>query len=142
MTSFEHLNPWYDYNFTQGAVTIRKDDSFHHIQFANKKNWTKMRAYWASWANYPVARLMCGNGLSAWILIILLGYAIRTHSRLSLLGLAPNIFLLVGLFMSHVNGLLRYGYPLIAASPLICAYVLYIASKRNTIPVIESPKIE
>ena len=30
-----------------------------------------------------------------------------------------------GLFMSHVNGLLRYGYPLIAATPLICGYTVY-----------------
>ena len=51
--------------------------------------------------------------------------------RKTILGLVPHIALLLGLFMSHVNGLLRYGYPLIAATPLICAYTYYAVTQPH-----------
>lgn len=141
MTSFEHLNPWYDDNFTNATAYISKNDSFHHIRFVNKA-W-KMRAYWAKWKEYPVARLMCGNGLSAWVLIVMLGYTIKTRTPLMLIGLSPHLFLLVGLFMSHVNGLIRYGYPLIAATPLIIAFTIFAAAPpEKSVPASAAPTPE
>ncbi len=133
MTSFEHINPWYDHNFT-GAIYISKNNSFHNIEFASGKNLSKIQNYWKSWSKYPIARLMCGNGLPAWILIIMLGYSIKSRSLLSVIGLAPHLFLLIGLFMSHVNGLIRYGYPLVAATPLIIAFTVYVSSKKRSLP--------
>ena len=134
MTSFEHINPWYDHNFT-GAIYISKNEDFYHIDFANWKLAKQMFAYWSAWSEYPFERLMCGNGLAAWLLIVMLGYSLKARSGLSLMGLAPHLFLLIGLFMSHVNGLIRYGYPLIAATPLILAFVGYGADmKKRTEP--------
>ncbi len=41
------------------------------------------------------------------------------------------LILMIGMFMSHVNGLLRYGYPFIAATPLIYGYTVYAVSQSQ-----------
>ena len=129
MTSFEHINPWYDNNFFHATVGISSDGDFHNASYPNK-NVYRMNAYWQEWSKYPLARLMCGNGLSAWILIVMLGYALKNRSGRMILGLTLPFFLLAGLFMSHVNGELRYGFPLVADSPVVIAYAVYIRSKQ------------
>ena len=127
MSSFEHFNPWYNGN--RNGVSMAKDPAFHQVDYANFQSLLKMVLYWNSWLDHPVSRVFYGNGLYAWILIIMIGYALKHRSMQAIFGLIPHIMLMVGMFMSHVNGLLRYGYPLIAATPLICGYTFFAVSK-------------
>lgn len=120
MGSFEHLNPWYDGN--NAGVYIERDPSFHSIWFRGDNPW-RMQRYWNSWFKAPVARMLNGTGIYVWLLLALLGYAVRTRAPGMLTGLVPDLVLLAGLFLSHVNGEIRYGYPMIATAPLILAYV-------------------
>ncbi len=131
MFSFEHFNPWYSGN--RNGVSMAKDPEFHDIDYKFFDSLIKTVNYWNSWLDYPVSRVIYGNGLYAWILIIMTGYAIKHRSLRAILGLVPHIALMIGLFMSHVNGLLRYGYPLIAATPLISAYSYFAANRLRTL---------
>ncbi len=133
MSSFEHFNPWFSGN--RNGVSMSKDPAFHQVDYANFSNLLKMVNYWNSWLDHPVTRVFYGNGLYAWILIAMIGYALRHRSLRSVLGLVPHIVLMIGLFMSHVNGLLRYGYPLIAATPLIFGYTFYAVSRKRSAPL-------
>lgn len=136
MSSFEHFNPWYSGN--RNGVSMSKDPAFHQVDYANLSSLLKMVNYWNSWLDHPVSRVFYGNGLYAWILIVMLGYAIWHRSAQAFWGLVPQLTLMVGLFMSHVNGLLRYGYPLIAAAPLICGYVFFTVSQEQA-ALIDAP---
>lgn len=136
MTSFEHFNPWYGGN--KDGVSMSKDPDFHQLDYADLQNWWRMVRYWNGWLEHPVSRVFYGNGLYAWILIIMIGYAIKQRSLRAVLGMVPDIALMTGLFMTHVNGLLRYGYPLIAATPLICGYTFYAVAQRRA-AVIAAP---
>lgn len=129
MSSFEHFNPWYSGN--RNGVSMAKDSDFHQIEYTNMKNLQRMVQYWNSWLDHPVSRVFYGNGLYAWILIVMIGYVAKRRSLRAILGLVPHIALMIGMFMTHVNGLLRYGYPLIAGAPLICAYTYYAVSKEK-----------
>lgn len=129
MTSFEHFNPWYNGN--KDGVSMSKDPDFHQVDYADLQNWWRMVKYWNGWLDHPVSRVFYGNGLYVWILILMLGYAVMNHTPQALLGMVPQMALMLGLIPSHVNGLLRYGYPLIAATPLICGYTFYAVSQRR-----------
>lgn len=133
MSSFEHFNPWYSGN--RNGVSMSKDPNVHEVDYANFSRLLKMVNYWNSWLEHPVSRVFYGNGLYAWILIGMLGYAVLHRSGQAFWGLVPHLALMMGLFMSHVNGLLRYGYPLIAATPLICGYTVYAVSHCRTAPI-------
>lgn len=136
MSSFEHFNPWFSGN--RNGVSMSKDPDFHQVDYADLQKWWRMVKYWNSWLDHPVSRVFYGNGLYAWILIMMIGYAVKCRSLRAVLGMVPHIVLMIGLFMSHVNGLLRYGYPLIAATPLICAYTFYAVSQKQP-AVIDAP---
>lgn len=127
MGSFEHFNPWYDgVNY---RVHIARQEDFITVDYKSDLHAT-LNELWNDCLEIPVIRMLIGTGLYAWILLIALGYSIRKKCGLAFFGLMPSLVLLIGLFMSHVNGEIRYGYPLIAAAPLNFAWVLY-ASSRN-----------
>ena len=128
MGSFEHLNPWFeDVNF---RLYIARDESFFTVDYSSGLQ-GRLYQLWTACLKIPVLRLLIGTGLYAWLQLCLLGYALRKKSGLALLGQLPSLTLLVGLFMSHVNGEIRYGYPLIAAAPLCFAWTLYAVSVRS-----------
>lgn len=128
MDSFEHFNPWIDdisYN-----VYISREEGFLTIDYRSGLHKT-LNEYWINCLQIPVLRVLLGTGLYAWILLLAVGYSLRKKSGLALLGLLPSLTLAAGLLMSHVNGNIRYGYPLIAAAPLNIAWVLYAVSTRS-----------
>ena len=128
MGSFEHSNPWYD-GLRTNNLYISKNKAFFDVEFRNKKASWQMNLQLKKWLDIPVLRLFMGTGFYSWILLAMVGYAASRRSVWGLLGVFPSLVLWVGLFFSHVNGLLRYGYPLIAATPLVCAFVIYGVSK-------------
>ena len=133
MDSFEHFNPWIDdisYN-----VYISHEEDFLTVDYRSGLHKT-LNEFWINCLKIPVIRVLLGTGLYAWILLLAVGYSLRRKSGLGLLGLLPSITLAIGLLMSHVNGNIRYGYPLIAAAPLNIAWVLYAVSARSP----ENPK--
>ena len=84
-----------------------------------------MLNYWESWRKIPLIRMLLVTGLYTWITIALVGFSGRKRCFKMLCGLLPAFVLFVGLFMSHVNGMLRYGYPLIAVGPLLLAWAVH-----------------
>ena len=128
MDSFEHYNPWNeDINY---YVYISREGDFITVDYKSNLHQT-LFSLWNNCLSIPVIRLLIGTGLYAWMLLIAAGYGIRRKSRLAVLGLLPSILLAAGLIMSHINGNIRYGYPLIAAAPLNVAWVLYTVSRRS-----------
>lgn len=128
MGSFEHFNPWFDgINF---RVYIARQDDFLTVDYVSPLH-KNVAELWNKCLHVPVLRLLLGTGLYAWVLIIMLAYSIRKKSQLAFLGLVPSLALMIGLMMSHVNGEIRYGYPLIAAAPLNMAWVLYAVSRTS-----------
>jgi len=128
MGSFEHFNPWFDgINF---RVYIARQDDFLTVDYVSPLH-KNVAELWNKCLHVPVLRLLLGTGLYAWVLLIMLAYSIRKKSQLAFLGLVPSLALMIGLMMSHVNGELRYGYPLIAAAPLNMAWVLYAVSRTS-----------
>ena len=145
MGSFEHSNPWYD-GVRDVNLYISKSKDFFNVEFRDSKAAWKMNLYLKKWLDIPVLRLFMGTGLYSWILLLMLGYAVSRRSMWGFLSLLPSLVLWGGLFMSHVNGLLRYGYPLIATGPLMCAFVVYSVSKktvdRHTSEVLRQNRME
>ena len=129
MNNFEYMNPWYQGN-SGGVYHAVDNDNFYHVEFL--MNVWAMTRYWKSWFNIPFLRLFVNPGLFSWILIALFGYSVSKKSLYSLLGLIPGLILLIGLFFSHVNGMMRYAYPLIAQTPLLIAYVYYATTMTIT----------
>ena len=128
MGSFEHFNPWFDgINF---RVYIARQDDFLTVDYQSPLH-KNVAELWNSCLKVPVLRLLLGTGLYAWVLLIMLTYSIRKKSLSGFLGLVPSLTLMIGLVMSHVNGEIRYGYPLIAAAPLNIAWVLYAVSQNS-----------
>ncbi len=128
MGSFEHFNPWIEdisYN-----VYISREDDFLTVDYRSGLHRT-LNQLWLDCLKIPVLRLFLGTGLYAWVLLFAIAYCVRKKSWLAFLGLTPSVVLMLGLLMSHVNGNIRYGYPLIAAAPLNAAWVLYAVSCRS-----------
>lgn len=130
MNDFEHLNPWYGANVS-GKVYFAEDPSFYNVTFRSDAVW-QLNHYWKSWFNIPVLRTLLSTGIFAWLLLAMTGYCARRRSLLAFLGLFPSLVLLIGLLFSHVNGEIRYGYPLIAATPLICAWVAHAVAEKQS----------
>ena len=128
MGSFEHSNPWYD-GVRDVNIYITKSEDFFDVEFRDRKAQWKMNLDLKKWLDIPVLRLFMGTGFYSWILLAMVGYAASRRSMYGLLGVSPSLILWIGLFMSHVNGLLRYGYPLVAATPLVCAFAAYSVAK-------------
>ena len=128
MGTFEHMNPWFDNPMLR--VYISDVGDYLHASFTHK-NVYDIYNYWIGWLKVPVIRLFIGTGLYMWLTLIMIGYAIRKGSLRAFLGQLPAVILFAGLFMSHVNGEIRYGYPLIAATPLFFSWVLYSTSPKN-----------
>ena len=122
MGSFEHLNPWY--NDVKMRVYMYRGEDFIHAQYRNENYWDAA-VYWMSWLKIPVLRLFIGTGLYMWLFMIAAGYTVRRKSKMGFLGLMPALVLFVGLFMSHVNGEERYGFPMVASAPVIFPWILY-----------------
>lgn len=122
MGSFEHLNPWF--KDVVMRVYMDTDTGLIHTQYKNANFWDSAR-YWLSWLNIPVLRMLIGTGLYMWLFLIALGYTVRRKRRMAFLGLVPALMLFIGLFMSHVNGEIRYGYPMIASVPVFFPWILY-----------------
>ena len=132
MNSFEHRNPWLsNIGF---FVYIEKNDGFITVDYARPEWASAIRDYWYSWPKIPVLRVLCTNGFYSWLLLMALGYALIRRSWKGFLGLIPSLAIFVGLFMSHVNGELRYGYPMNAATPLVLAWVIHAAACRGPAP--------
>ncbi|MBR5109283.1 MAG: acyltransferase family protein [Clostridia bacterium] len=126
MTTFEHMNPWFDgINF---RVAISHEEDFITVEFASGMH-RELSKFWNLCLRIPVIRMLIGNGLYTWLLLAALGYSLKKRSLWAFLGLIPSLTLFIGLFMSHVNGEIRYGYPLIAATPLVFCWVLYASSQ-------------
>ena len=143
MGSFEHSNPWYDGEKTNN-VYIATNKDFFQAEFRDKKASWKMNLQIKSYMDIPVLRVMNGNGLYSWILLAMVGYAVSRRSLWGFLATFPTLVLWIGLFMSHVNGLIRYGYPLIATAPVVSAFAVYgvahtIASSATTAPADAPP---
>lgn len=134
MGTFEHMNPWYDNPILR--VYISDVGDYLHVSF-RQENVYDIYHYWTSWLKVPVLRLFIGTGLYMWLTLMMIGYAVRRRSLRSFLGMLPAVILFVGLFMSHVNGEIRYGYPLTASTPLVFAWVLFCTSRseRKVLPV-------
>ena len=128
MGSFEHFNPWFD--GIDYCVAIDREDDFLTVDYVSPLH-NNVAKLWDTCLHVPVLRLLIGTGFYAWVLIIMLAYSIRKKSLLAFLGLVPSLALAIGLLMSHVNGELRYGYPLIAAAPLNMVWVLYAVSRTS-----------
>lgn len=124
MGSFEHSNPWYD-GEKSNNIYIATNEKFFSAAFRDKKASWNMNLWLKKSMEIPVLRVMNGNGLYSWILLAMVGYASYKRSLWGFLGAFPTLVLWIGLFMSHVNGLIRYGYPLIASAPLVCAFAVY-----------------
>ena len=117
--TFEHMDPWYDYAFEYGISEGSTLQIYH-----TDSSMMNIVNYWESWRKVPLLRMTLVTGLYAWITMALVGYAIKKRSLRILYGLIPAFVLFVGLFMSHVNGMLRYGYPLVAVGPLLLAWAV------------------
>ena len=118
MCTFGHLDPWWRYIF---RYDMAPDPGDVDVYFTEPHRDDLMK-YWEFWQKVPLVRMMLATGLSTWITMMLVGYAVRRRSGMVFLGLFPAFILFVGLFMSHVNGEIRYGYPLIAVAPLLLAW--------------------
>ena len=128
MGSFEHFNPWFEgINF---RVYIARQDDFLTVDYKYDLHETVAK-FWDTCLHIPVLRLLIGTGLYTWVLLVMLAYGIRKKSLLAFLGLIPSLALMIGLVMSHVNGEIRYGYPLIAVAPLNMAWVMYAVSRNS-----------
>ncbi len=133
MATFEHMNPFF--TGSNMRVYISHEENFIKTDFALPQMSGRIWKYFDASQRVPVLGVFIGTGLYTWILLAVLGYSIKKRSGMAFLGLFPSLTLFVGLFMSHVNGEIQYGYPLIAATPLIFAYVLYCTSKKGeTVP--------
>lgn len=145
MGSFEHSNPWYD-GLRTNNLYVSQGKGFFEVDFLNSKAAWKMNVHLLSWLDIPVLRLFMGTGFSSWILLAMVGYVVSRRSMWGFLGLMPALVLWVGLFMAHVNGLLRYGYPLIATAPLMFAFGIFAVSHnmaaRPALPSEPKPKAE
>ena len=130
MGSFEHFNPWYGADRT-GKVYIYKDPEFHHITYRRPTVW-KLNAYWQSWYNIPILRLFISAGIFSWVLIAIVGYSVHRRSLQAFWGTVPSLVLTIGLLFSHVNGEIRYAYPMIAATPLVLSFAIYSISAQKT----------
>lgn len=128
MDSFEHFNPWID--DISYSVYISHEEDFITVDYRSDLHKT-LNEFWNNCLKIPFIRVLIGTGLYVWVLLLAAGYAVRKKSGLALLGLLPSLTLAVGLLMSHVNGNIRYGYPIIAAAPLNVAWVLYAVSTRS-----------
>ena len=140
MDSFEHFNPWIrDISYN---VYISKEDDFLTVTYKSGMHRT-LNEFWNSCLEVPFLRTLLGTGLYAWALLIALAYGIRKKSGLAVLGLLPSLTLMAGLFMSHVNGNIRYGYPLIAAAPMNLAWVIYAGSLKTPKELtVKSPRFD
>lgn len=127
MGSFEHSNPWYT-GIKDSNLYMAKSKDFFDVDFRDSKARWNMNLELLKWLDIPVLRLFMGTGIFSWILLAMIGYASYKRNLWAFLGAFPSLVLWVGLFLSHVNGLLRYGYPLIAASPLVCIFTVYALS--------------
>ena len=125
MDSFEHMNPWYD--SPQLRVYISEIGDYIQVGYLHD-NVYDIYHYWYDWLTIPVLRLFIGTGLYMWLCAAAFGYAARKRSVRAFLGQIPTLVLFIGLFMSHVNGEIRYGYPLTAVTPLVYGWTLYAAA--------------
>lgn len=128
MGSFEHSNPWYDGEKTNN-IYIATNKDFFNAKFLNSKLSWKTNVRIKGCFDIPLLRLTNGNGLYSWIMLAMVGYAAYRRSLWGFLASFPSLVLWIGLFMSHVNGLIRYGYPLIASTPVVCAFTVYGVSE-------------
>ena len=122
MCTFGHLDPWWRYIF---RYDMAPDPGDVDVYFTDPHRDDLMK-YWEFWQKVPLVRMMQATGLATWITMMLVGYAVRRRSGMVFLGLFPAFILFVGLFMSHVNGEIRYGYPLIAVAPLLLAWAVAV----------------
>ncbi len=118
MCTFAHLDPWWLYIF---RFDMAPDPEDVNVYFTDPHRDDLMK-YWEGWQKVPLLRMTLATGLATWITMALLGYAVRRKSGRVFLGIFPAFILFIGLFMSHVNGEIRYGYPLIAVAPLLLAW--------------------
>ncbi len=128
MGSFEHFNPWFD--GIDYCVGIDREEDFLTADYQSPLH-GKVAELWEKCLHVPVLRMLIGTGLYAWVLLIMLVYSARKKNLFAFLGLVPSLVLTIGLLISPVNGVLHYGYPLIAAAPLNMAWVLYAVSRTS-----------
>ena len=82
---------------------------------------TALRVYLEKvWSKYTVLRLFFGPGLYSWVLLFGLQQCIRKRSR-NVIHLIPLLVLFIGLFLTPVNGEMRYAYPVLASAPIVIA---------------------
>lgn len=105
--------------------TIEEDEAFYDAAIVNESLLDVMVSYYSRWKNGSMLSLLMGSGLYIWVLILLVGYAAASGRRTALLSVLPVVILGLGLMFTHVNGELRYAYPLIASIPLCSASILY-----------------
>ena len=99
-----------------------------------------MNNYWNAWREYPVIRLLTSTGFFAWTLLIMTAYALFKKNKYAIFGVLPIVIFLIGLFFSHVNGSIRYGYPLIASTPLFIAFPLNVAAHTKAPRSVQAEK--
>ena len=99
-----------------------------------------MTRYWNSWRDFPVIRLFTSTGFFAWSLLAMTAYALFKKNKYAIFGVLPIVIFLIGLFFSHVNGSIRYGYPLIASTPLFIAFPLNVAAHTKAPRSVQAEK--
>jgi len=81
-----------------------------------------------SWAKYTFLKLFYGPSLYLWIFLFGLQQCIRKRSR-NIIHLIPLLILFIGLFLTPVNGEMRYTYPIFASVPLVIAMAYEVVEK-------------
>ena len=137
MNSYRHFDPMYDGGGMK--IYISKNDDFHHIWFKYGYPWRLSKYYETYWYNSPILVLFEGTGAYGWVAVLMAGYALRKRSVISYVGLAAALIPFFGLLFSHVNGLQRYGYPVVAVVPVLAAFTVMTVSRKGE-PV-ESPPL-
>ena len=134
MSSFEHMNPLYNGDRAGIRIYIEADESFHNLQFKYGYP-SDLFDYYKAWNAYFPLYLFLGTGSYGWLAVLMAGYALRRRSLPAFTGIAAVLIPLFGLIFSHVNGLMRYGYPVIATAPLTAFFVVMIISRKGEAPV-------
>lgn len=85
------------------------------------------------WVSSLLPTMLVSCGLYSWMLLFGLARLLRNRQFGFLAPLTPAIVAFIGLFITHVNGEIRYAYPVIVSGP-------FVALLSLSLPPIPKPK--